>query len=75
LAWRLLIDTDGLREETVKIMDTSDMNERVSAEMYAIDESKMNRLSQTLWKYESEKKKANLRDPPVKEMPGGPRRT
>ena len=42
--------------------------------MYAIDESKMNRLSQTLWKYDSETKKANLRDPPVKDEFGGPRR-
>ena len=38
--------------------------------MYAIDESKMNRLSQSLWKYDS----ANLRDPPVKDEFGGPRR-
>ena len=36
--------------------------------MYAIDESKMNRLSQTLWKYDSETEKANLRDPPVKDQ-------
>ena len=42
--------------------------------MYAIDESKMNRLSQTLWKNDSERKKANLRDPPVKDEFGGPRR-
>ena len=42
--------------------------------MYAIDESKMNRLSQTLWKYDSETEKANLRDPPVKDEFGGSRR-
>jgi len=34
----------------------------------------MNRLSQTLWKYDSETEKANLRDPPVKDEFGGSRR-
>jgi hypothetical protein len=42
--------------------------------MYANDESKMNRLSQTQWKYDSETKKAKLRDQPVKDEFGGPRR-
>ena len=57
-----------------KVLDASDMNRRERTEIYAIDESKMNRLSQTLWKYDSETKKANLRDPPVKDEFGGPRR-
>ena len=55
-----------------KMLDTSDMNKRRTTEMYAIDESKMNLLSQTLWKYDSEEMKANLRDPPVKDEFGGP---
>ena len=50
------------------------MNQCGSTEMYAIDESKMNRLSHTLWKCDSETEKANLRDPPVKDEFGGPRR-
>jgi len=45
-----------------KMLDASDMNRRERTEMYAIDESKMNRLSHTLWKYDSETKKANLHD-------------
>ena len=57
-----------------KMLGTSDMSKRRTAELYAIDESKMNRLSQTLWKYDSETEKANLRDPPVKDEFGGPRR-
>jgi hypothetical protein len=56
------------------MLDTSDMNTRRSEEMYANDESKMNRLSQTQWKYDSETKKAKLRDQPVKDEFGGPRR-
>jgi hypothetical protein len=57
-----------------KVLDATDMNRGEPTEMYAIDESKMNRLSQTLWKYDSETKKANHRDPPVKDEFGGPRR-
>ena len=57
-----------------KMLDASDMNRRERTEIYAIDESKMNRLSQTLWKYDSERKMANLRDPPVNDEFGGPRR-
>ena len=56
------------------MLDTSDMNKRRTAELYAIDESKMNRLSQTLWKYDSETKKANHRDPPVEYEFGWPKR-
>jgi hypothetical protein len=41
---------------------------------YAIDESKMNRMSQTPWKSDSETKKSNLCDPSVKDEFGGPRR-
>lgn len=57
-----------------KVMDASDVNRRERKEMYANDESKMNRRSHTLWKYDSETKKANLRDPPVEDEFGGPRR-
>jgi hypothetical protein len=56
------------------MLDTADMNQRGNTEMYAIDESKMNRLSQIHWKYDFETKKANLRDPPVNDEFGGPRR-
>lgn len=39
------------------MLDVSDMNRREPTEMYAIDESKINRLSHTLCKHDSETKR------------------
>jgi hypothetical protein len=57
-----------------KMLDVSDMNRREPTEMYPIDESKMNRVSRTLCEYDSDTKKANLCDPPMKREFGGTRR-
>jgi len=40
-----------------KRLDISEMNRREPTEMYAIDESKINRLSQTPCKHDSETKR------------------